>query len=391
MDPIEPPEESLFSKALAIGALAILLIILGACVYVIYGYVSPPPGPGVASPTPTPSPAPTPEITPTPTPAASMTPTPTVQICPTPEITPTPTPVYQSDVQVTSQITVMPQGVGIWDKYIVYDEGLKAGFRVHLYNIQTRADVVIAAGNVRSYGCIGSGKVGLVYNDSKITLYDIQTKTEVQASVDTDIPRMYPYIFGNQLIYTGNDGATVPVYSLYDYEFDTTYTNSYVRDVPEPNEPRADGDYVVWWYASGSGSTVTVFDRSNSRTSAISPAGAASDRPRISGKAIVYHSVAGGTDHVYLYDIASTVTTQVASTGMQFYADVYGNLVVYDNNKDGVWDIYLYDRSTKQVSRLTTEPHDQMMPQIYGRYVVYRDNRNYTPDHQGWDLYLLNI
>ena len=44
-----------------------------------------------------------------------------------------------------------------------------------------------------------------------------------------------------------------------------------------------------------------------------------------------------------------------------------------------------------QETRLTTEPHDQMMPQIWGDYVIYMDNRNYDADNQNWDLYVLKI
>jgi beta propeller repeat protein len=41
--------------------------------------------------------------------------------------------------------------------------------------------------------------------------------------------------------------------------------------------------------------------------------------------------------------------------------------------------------------QLTNEPHDQMMPQIYGDYVIYMDNRQYDNNDQGWDLYVLKI
>jgi hypothetical protein len=51
----------------------------------------------------------------------------------------------------------------------------------------------------------------------------------------------------------------------------------------------------------------------------------------------------------------------------------------------------MYDMSTRKESRLTTEPHDQMMPQIFGNYIIYMDNRNYEAGNQGWDLYVLEI
>ena len=54
---------------------------------------------------------------------------------------------------------------------------------------------MIATGNVRSYGCIGSGKVGLLNEDTTIIkLYDIATKKQISATPSNKIPRTYPSI-----------------------------------------------------------------------------------------------------------------------------------------------------------------------------------------------------
>ena len=51
--------------------------------------------------------------------------------------------------------------------------------KVHLYDIDSRQDHVIAQGNVHSYGTIGNGKVALLYPDTNvIKLYDIATGTD---------------------------------------------------------------------------------------------------------------------------------------------------------------------------------------------------------------------
>lgn len=403
MEPHKPPEETLFSKLIVIGALVLLVAILGACVFVIYGYAFPAPDPDSIAATPVPTATLTPTPTPTPVPSVTPTPQPTVQIDPLPTVTPTPAPAYQSDVQVTSGRKIMTPG--IWERYIVYDEVVgKNSYKVHLYDIPLKEDTVIATGNVRSYGCIGSGKVGLIDEDTTLVyLYDIAGKTKIQASPDNKMPRMYPSINSNQLIFTGNDGSSNPVtgwidiFTLYQYDFASGNINMLMHDMPEPNEPRSDGNYVVWWDISGGSRNIVLYDIRTCKSRNINAAGAGSDHPRISGNTVVYHSVVGGADHIYSYDITSGETRSISTEGMQYYADVAGSKIVYDDNRnlDGTtgrgWDIYMFDRSTMVETRLTTEPNDQMMPQISGNYVIYMDNRNYDVNNQGWDLYVLSI
>jgi beta propeller repeat protein len=392
---MEPPGESLLSKIMVVGALALLLVIIGACGYVIYGFVNPPPDPDAIAITATITPSPT--LSPTPTPAPALTPQPTLQINPTPEATPIPA--YQDDFRITRGIKVVTPG--IWDTFVVYDEIVGTdNYSVHIFNTVSYIDDVIATGNVRSYGCIGSGKVGLLYGDSnKIMLYDLESHKQTLATPDNNIPRAYPNIFANKLIYTGNDGAYNPatgwidIFSLYEFEFVDGNRNLWTNPKLEPNEHRGYGSYVVWWQINGNGRDIILFkyDARPCTSKVISPAGTGSDHPRIYGDTIVYHSIVGGTDHIYFYDIPGGFTKKVTDIGEQYYADVYENRIVYDDNRENNWNIYVYDRSTDQERQLTSEPHDQMMPQFYGSNIIYMDNRNYGPDKQGWDLYILQV
>ncbi|MGA9138842.1 MAG: hypothetical protein WBZ29_01365 [Methanocella sp.] len=393
MSPMEPPEESLFSKIIVVGALALLLAIICACGYVIYGFISAPgdQDPAAVAATTTPSPMPT--VAPTdilmPVQQATITPTPS----------PTPTPVYQDDVQITSGIKV--DNPGIWGTFVVYDEVVGMNnYKVHLYNTVSRIDDVIATGNVRSNGCIGSGKVGLLYgDDNRIMLYDVESRKSTQATPDKNIPRMYPSIFEGKLIYTANDGAYNPttgwldIFSLYEYEISVGFYNMWGNPALEPHEPRGYGSYVVWWQINGNGRDLILFrhDSLPCTSKVISQPGTSSDHPRINGNTVVYHNTIGGTDHIYIYDIAGDFTKKVTNVGKQYYADVYGNRIVYDDDREYNWNIYIYDRSTEQERPITNEPHDQMMPQIYGSNVIFLDNRNYGPDNPGWDLYIMQI
>lgn len=386
---MEPRDESLFSKILFLGALAVLLVIIGACGYVIYGFISQAAGadPPVISTTVTPSPSAAP--TPTSKPSLPATPTPDA----------THTPIYQDDVQITRGIKVVTPG--IWESFVVYDEILGTdSYRVHLYNTVSRIDDVIATGNVRSYGCIGSGKVGLLYgDDNRIMLYDIESHEQKGATPNKNIPRMYPSIFQGKLIYTANDGAYNPmtgwldIFSLYEFELAEGNYNLWANPSKEPHEPRGYGSYVVWWQINGNDRDLILYrhDTRPCTSKVISQQGIISDHPRIYGNTVVYHGIIGEEDHIYFYDIPGGYTKKVTSTGEQYYADVYESKVTYDDNRFGDWNIYVYDRSLDQERLLTNEPHDQMMPQIYGSNVIYMDNRNYGADSQGWDLYIIQL
>ena len=400
-----PPKGSLSSHIAFIAMIGVLLAVLGGCVYVIYGQVFPAPPADANTATllpkdsPTPEPTLTPTATPTPTPTPTAAPTPTLQIDPTPTPTPTPVPTYQSDIQVTKSLKIA-MWPGIWDHFIVYDEIVGTNgsdYRVHLYNTQNMLDQVIASGNVRSYGCIGEGKIGLVYgDDNRIVIYDIATYHNTTATPGKSYPRRYPCIFGSQLVYSEDEGSANPqlgwvsVYCLSEYDLDQGIYNLWAINISEPMEIQAYGNKVVWWSGSDVNECVTLFDTKTCKGTVISPIGAKSDHPRIYNNTVVYTSIVSGLRHIYSYNINTGETDQVTGSGKQYYADIYGDRIVYDDLRDGDFNIYMYDRATGSEARLTNEPHDQMSPQIYGNTVIYMDNRNY-PGGNGWDIYMLKI
>ena len=58
----------------------------------------------------------------------------------------------------------------------------------------------------------------------------------------------------------------------------------------------------------------------------------------------------------------------------------YGNTIVWQDNRNGNWDIYAYDLITRQQIH-TTNKSDQVAPAIYGNKFVWTDYRNgHNPD-----------
>jgi beta propeller repeat protein len=78
-------------------------------------------------------------------------------------------------------------------------------------------------------------------------------------------------------------------------------------------------------------------------------------------------------------------------------AAISGNYIVWEDDRNGNWDIYSFDLSTWTETRITVDPTAQVNPEIHGNYVVWKDMRNNEgdlkdfPDNYNSDIYLFDL
>lgn len=383
----EPGKDHIVTKIIIIGVALILLLIMGACAFVIYNYIQPQDSGPSSTPTPSPTPTPLPTYTPTPTPIPT----------PTPNATGTPIPdtgYTQNDAKVTTGDFQFSYP-GIWNNYVVYDMYDGQNNYTILYDANSKTRTQVDTGWVFSYGTISDGKV-MLYQPSgnSITLYDIVTRQSALTSTTDNKIRGSFAMSGYKLAYyqdNGNynsDHVWVPDYSIFVFSTQDGTNSDVMSNLPRPLDISIDGDKLVYTVVDGQGSDVYLLDLSQ-RTivpKKISTTQGNNNHARISGRYVVYYSDVSGGDHIYVYDITTGLTFEPASGSSQSSADIYGNTVVYDDDRNGNWDIYAYDMSTKSERRITNEPNDQRSPVISGNRIAYMDNRNGI-----WDIYTMTI
>jgi beta propeller repeat protein len=75
---------------------------------------------------------------------------------------------------------------------------------------------------------------------------------------------------------------------------------------------------------------------------------------------------------VYVYDITTKLLTKVTNVASQKRdVSISGNRVVWTDQRNGNKDIYMYDLSAKVEVQITTDSKDQEGPDIHGSKIVY--------------------
>jgi beta propeller repeat protein len=64
-------------------------------------------------------------------------------------------------------------------------------------------------------------------------------------------------------------------------------------------------------------------------------------------------------NNICMYDLSANNETRITNCSHAFHLAVYGNRIVWEDDRNGNNDIYLYDLSTHQETRITTDESDQ--------------------------------
>jgi beta propeller repeat protein len=100
------------------------------------------------------------------------------------------------------------------------------------------------------------------------------------------------------------------------------------------------------------------------------------ENPAIYGNIIAWQDYRNGNWDIYIYNISTKKETHTTNKLNQTNPAIYSNRVVWEDYRNGNADIYMQDIFTNKQTRITTNKLDQYSPAIYGDKIVWVDGRN---------------
>ncbi|MDY0129321.1 MAG: PKD domain-containing protein [Methanosarcina vacuolata] len=227
-----------------------------------------------------------------------------------------------------------------------------------------------------------------------IYMYDLSTKKETHISTNESSQR-FPAIYGNKIVWE-DESHMLPYWDLSDIHMYDLSTKKETQIPPNFEgmvaevAPAIYSDKIVWQDLYDEDSGVSVYDLSTKEESFIT---ADAYSPDIYGNRIVYYAYRNenSAPDIYMYDLSTKKETRITTSGSAGKPAIYGNRIVWADERSGNADIYMYDLSTKKETQITSSPDWQRSPAIYENMIVWEDDGG---DDDGWEnhgIYMYDI
>ncbi len=277
------------------------------------------------------------------------------------------------------------------DQYIVYTNYGDDTFSLYLYSIITGETILLDEQTEDKFrpSIDGSDIVWQVVDNSKkyITHYNIDsTETKVYAMPTSGYHDTHAYIQDNKISFIRwnlNNGSSYIM--LYDIDTETLSTIDSLSDARQSNQ-RHYNNTVVW--QDGRNDLDEIFIKQiideEEVISNLSNNGLNHYFPKISGNTVIWDT----KNSVYAKNLTDKSLQIIGSNSYaNFYSSIDGNNIVYQSQRNGSYDIYLYNLKTKSEIRLTNSYQNDESPSIKNNVVTWRRQNS----NGRYDIHYINI
>jgi hypothetical protein len=223
----------------------------------------------------------------------------------------------------------------------------------------------------------------------RIMVYQISTT--VLHGIGSALVILEPRIAGNKVVWRqGGAGATEVL--LYDLAWMGTAMEAEVIGGPIPPAVEVDigNRYAVWAEQGAAQYDIVAYDiAAGLRIPLTATASTNEGLPSTSGAWIAWQAQDKGATGVRIvaHNMDTAEELIVADNGAGNYdPSIDGDLIAYESNLFGNFDIFVYRLSTGETFQVTSDPADQYLNDVFGERVTYVDVRSGTEDVYVSDL-----
>ncbi|MFN7131257.1 MAG: TolB family protein, partial [Myxococcales bacterium] len=158
------------------------------------------------------------------------------------------------------------------------------------------------------------------------------------------------------------------------------------RDAADQYDPAISGNLIVYTDNRGVDRDVYYFDLSSAQEVQVTAAHGAQELSDVHGSNIVYTDYTAGDVVLYEVDTGNTFNLTHQSPGQAVEPAIGERLVVWQDNRDGNWEIYARELGSGLERRVTTSGTPDMAPATSGLTVVWEQCPTSTScDIAAWD------
>jgi len=322
--------------------------------------------------------------------------------------------IFISSVSLAAQEIRLSEDIGENGGPAIYGNKVVWAYwdKIHLYDLKTGNDTTITMpehyyavrpaiydNKIVWYLC----NTNDVKNTSKLCVYDILSST---SSLITDNVSQSPDIYGDIIVWAAERNYKTDVY-MYDIP---THTQTQITTRGSASNPSIYGNKIVWEDSRCNGTinennnsisrdSICIYDFSTKKETRISTNGRVYG-PVIYSDRIVWHDsrnsdFTGGIGDVYMYNLSTEKESRISYSGQSSLGSspaTCDDRIVWQDRRNGKEDIYMYNLSTQKETQVTTSGH-AYDPDIYGDRIVYNDNRQRLPPGDGYfsDIYMYDL
>jgi len=149
------------------------------------------------------------------------------------------------------------------------------------------------------------------------------------------------------------------------------------------DEPSIHGDLVAWSVYQGGGNWDIMAAHLGAPPFVIANSSDPERQPSVFGDRVAY--VVGSPADVEVYDTVSGTRTRVTSDPYwQGNVKIFGDIVAWQDDRNGNWDIFVHDLRYGQTFQVTSDPSDQVLGDLDDGVLIFEDDR--LGDHNVWSL-----